>query len=61
MLALFQDSFTSLHFQTSKVWPAKLGADTIVVANDAVVGDALRSEFDAHVGPVILRIRNIDY
>lgn len=43
MLALFRIDSRLLHFQTSKVWPAKLGADTIVVANDAVVGDALRS------------------
>lgn len=43
MLALFRIDSRLLHFQTSKVWPAKLGVDTIVVANDAVVGDALRS------------------
>lgn len=43
MLALFRIDSRLLHFQTSKVWPAKLGVDTIVVANDAVVNDALRS------------------
>ena len=43
MLALFRIDSRLLHFQTSKVWPAKLGVDTIVVANDQVVGDALRT------------------
>lgn len=42
MLALFRIDSRLLHFQTSKVWPPKLGVDTIVVANDAVVGDSLR-------------------
>ncbi|MBE6479413.1 MAG: PTS sugar transporter subunit IIB [Olsenella sp.] len=43
MVSLFRIDFRLLHFMTSKVWPTKLGIDTIVVANDAVVGDALRT------------------
>lgn len=43
MVLLFRIDARLLHFMTAKVWPTKLGVDTIVVANDAVVGDPLRT------------------
>lgn len=42
MVSLFRLDFRLLHYQTSQVWPPKVGANQILVANDKVVNDSLR-------------------
>lgn len=42
MVSLFRLDFRLLHYQTSQVWPPKVGANQILVANDSVVNDSLR-------------------
>ena len=42
MIALFRIDYRLLHFQTASVWPNKIGADTIVIANDAIVKDQMQ-------------------
>ncbi len=42
MITLFRIDFRLLHFQTSQVWPQKLGCNEILVANDKVAKDSLR-------------------
>ena len=46
MIVLFRIDYRLLHFQTASVWPNKVGADTIVIANDQVVKDQMQ------IGPV---------
>ena len=43
MVSLFRVDFRLLHFQTSQTWPKKLGCNVIVVANDAIIKDTLRT------------------
>ncbi|MEG0564104.1 PTS system mannose/fructose/N-acetylgalactosamine-transporter subunit IIB [Anaerorhabdus sp.] len=42
MVNLFRIDFRLLHFQTSQVWPQKMGCNQIVIANDNVAKDQLR-------------------
>jgi len=62
MVNLFRIDFRLLHFQTSQTWPKKLGCNVIVVANDAVVKDSLRTSLMKMSAPagVTLKICSIE-
>ena len=57
MVVLFRIDYRLLHFQTASVWPNKVGADTIVIANDAVVKDQMQIGLIKMMAPKGLKLR----
>lgn len=57
MIALFRIDYRLLHFQTASVWPNKIGADTIMIANDGVVKDQMRIGLIKMMAPKGLKLR----
>lgn len=57
MLALFRIDYRLLHFQTASVWPNKINADTIMIANDAVVKDQMRIGLIKMMAPKGIKLR----
>lgn len=57
MIALFRIDYRLLHFQTASVWPNKIGADTIVIANDAIVKDQMQIGLIKMIAPKGIKLR----
>jgi len=57
MVVYFRIDYRLLHFQTASVWPNKKGADTIVIANDAVVKDEMRIGLIKMMAPKGIKLR----
>lgn len=57
MISLFRIDYRLLHFQTASVWPNKMGADTIVIANDAVVKDQMQIGLIKMIAPKGIKMR----
>lgn len=57
MIALLRIDYRLLHFQTASVWPNKIGADTIVIANDGVVKDQMQIGLIKMMAPKGIKLR----
>lgn len=57
MIVLFRIDYRLLHFQTASVWPNKVGADTIVIANDQVVKDQMQIGLIKMMAPKGIKLR----
>lgn len=57
MIVLFRIDYRLLHFQTASVWPNKIGADTIIIANDAVVRDQMQIGLIKMIAPKGIKLR----
>lgn len=57
MVVLFRIDYRLLHFQTASVWPNKVGADTILIANDAVVKDQMQIGLIKMMAPKGIKLR----
>lgn len=51
MVVFFRLDFRLLHYQTAQVWPPKVGANEILVANDGVFKDTLRTSLMKMAAP----------
>ena len=57
MIALFRIDYRLLHFQTASVWPNKIGADTIVIANDVIVKDQMQIGLIKMIAPKGIKLK----
>ena len=57
MIVLFRIDYRMLHYQTANVWPNKVGANEILIADDEVVTDQMQLGLIKMMAPSGMKLR----